>query len=277
MSARGRLAGRVALVTGAARGQGRVHAVRLAEEGADVIATDLRSPEADPEGLAQTAAEVEARGRRVVARAADVRDEEQMRAVVAQAVAELGRLDVVVANAGVATMQPSLDPDGGETWRLALDVNLTGPWNTARAALPHVIEGGRGGSIVVIASTQSYKASPGMAGYAASKAGVLGLVRTLAIEFAEQMIRVNSVHPTTVWSPMLAELAPPGFDERQRRDFFRPVNALPVPWVEAEDVSNAVLFLASDEARYITGAALPVDAGALLVGGRPDLDMLTDA
>lgn len=259
-----RLAGRVALVTGAARGQGQAHAVRLAEEGADIIATDLGEDD-----LRETAERVRALGHKIVTRAADVRDEAQLRAAVAEGYAELGSLDVVVANAGVVSIAPSTDPDAGETWRLALDVNLTGVWHTCRSALPHMIDGGRGGSIVITGSTQAFKSTPRVAAYAASKAGLLGLMRTLAVEFAEHMIRVNSVHPTTVWTPMLAEIAPDGLSEEELRAFYLPVNALPVPWIEAVDVSNAVVFLASDEARYITGAALPVDAGALLVGGRP--------
>jgi SDR family mycofactocin-dependent oxidoreductase len=265
----GRLEGRVALVTGAAGGQGRSHAVRLAEEGAHLVVTDLEGSGADGDGLAGTAAAVEALGRRVVSGAADVRDEAQLRELLATAVGALGRLDIVVANAGVVAIKPSLEEDAEEGWRRALDVNLGGVWHTARAALPHLIAGGRGGSIVITGSTQAFKATPGVAAYAASKTGTIGLMRTLAVEFAEHMIRVNSVHPTTVWTPMLAGLAPAGLDEEELRAFYLPVNALPVPWVEAVDVSNAVVFLASDEARYVTGASLPVDAGALLVGGRP--------
>jgi SDR family mycofactocin-dependent oxidoreductase len=272
----GRLAGRVAFVTGAARGQGRTHAVRLAEEGADVIAADLEPPVAGADGLATTVAEVEARGRRIVAGAADVREEESLRALLDGAVGELGRLDVVIVNAGVAPVSKALEADAAAAWDLAVDVNLTGAWNTCRAALPHLLAGERGGAIVVVGSTQAFKATPGLAAYAASKAGLLGLVRTLAIEHAEARIRVNSIHPSTVWSPMLAELAPPGLDEEQLRDFYRPVNALPVPWIDAADVSNAAIFLASEEARFITGVALPVDAGALLVGGRPDFGMLEE-
>ncbi|WP_283136512.1 mycofactocin-coupled SDR family oxidoreductase [Rhizohabitans arisaemae] len=256
----GRLAGRVALVTGAARGQGKAHAVRLAQEGADIIATDLDVPD--------LSAEVESCGRRLVARAADVREAEGLRAAVADGVAEFGRLDVVVANAGVAQVAPSLSPEAEDVWRLALEVNLTGVWNTCRATLPYLIEGGRGGSMIITGSTQAYKSTPGTAAYSATKTGVLGLMRALAIEYAEHMIRINSVHPTTVWTPMLAELSPDGMSEEELREFYRPVNGLPVPWVEPEDVSAAVAFLASDDARYITGTALPVDAGALLVGGR---------
>ena len=269
MTVRGRFAGRVALVTGAARGQGREHAVRFAREGADLILTDLRAPDEEPDGLAATAALVGQAGRRVAARAADVRDESMLRAAVADGVRELGRLDVAVANAGVLSVAPSLE-ETAEGWQRTLDVNLTGAWNTARAALPYLIEGG-GGSIVVVGSTQAFKVSANLAAYVASKHGVVGLAKALALEFAEHNVRVNSVHPTTVWTPMIADVAPAGMSEAQLRTHYRTANALPVPWIEPVDVSNAILFLASDEARYVTGASLPVDAGALLVSGRPGL------
>jgi NAD(P)-dependent dehydrogenase (short-subunit alcohol dehydrogenase family) len=153
-----------------------------------------------------------------------------------------------------------------EGWQRTLDVNLTGVWNTCRAAIPALRDGG---AIVIVGSTQAFKASAQIPAYVASKHGVVGLAKSLALELAERMIRVNSVHPTTVFSPMIAAVAPPGLSEEELRAHYRPANALPVPWVEPVDVSNAVLFLASEEARYVTGAALPVDAGALLVSGRP--------
>jgi SDR family mycofactocin-dependent oxidoreductase len=262
-----RFAGRVALVTGASRGQGQSHAIRLAQEGADVIVTDLLPDDPVTDGFAETVGHVQELGRRVVARSADVRDEVALRGVVDAGVAELGRLDVVVANAGVVSIAPSLDASP-ESWQLALDVNLTGVWHTCRASLPHLIAGGRGGSIVITGSTQAFKATPRVAAYATSKHGTIGLMKTLAIEFAEHMIRVNSVHPTTVRTPMLAQISPDGLTEEELVEHYRHVNALPVPWVESIDVSNAIAFLASDEARYINGVALPVDAGALLVGGR---------
>lgn len=265
MSGGGRLAGKVAIVTGAARGQGQAHAVRLAEEGADVIVTDLVDDAAA--GLAETVRGVEAHGARAVAVAADVRDEAQLRAAADEGVRQLGRLDVVVANAGVVEIVPTLEASP-DSWQRALDVNLTGAYHTCRAALPHLLAGGRGGSIVITGSTQAFKATPSAAAYVTSKHGTVGLTKALAIEFAGQLIRVNSVHPTTVRSPMLEQLSPDGFTEEQLRERYAHVNALPVPWVEPVDVSNAIVFLASDEARYITGVALPVDAGALLVGGR---------
>jgi SDR family mycofactocin-dependent oxidoreductase len=262
----GRFAGRVVLITGAARGQGQVHAECFAREGADIIATDFLAPKDVEAGFAETLRLVERAGRKLVAMPADVRDADAMLEVTAKGASDLGGLDVVVANAGVATSVSSLDEtDGG--WRRTLDVNLTGVWNTCRAAIPHLLARGRGGSIVITGSTQAFKASPNLAAYSASKHGVIGLMKTLAIEFAEHMIRVNSVHPTTVRTPMMDELMPDGLSPDELVEYLRPVNALPVPWVEPVDVSNAVLFLASDDARYITGASLPVDAGALLVGG----------
>jgi SDR family mycofactocin-dependent oxidoreductase len=262
---RARFAGRVALVTGAARGQGRAHAVRLAQEGADVIVTDLAARD-DADGLAATAAEVERTGRRTYAGAADIRDGDALRAVVDAGVAALGRLDVVVANAGVVDVGPALDVDD-EAWRRTVDVNLTGAWNTCRAALPHLLAAG-GGAIVLTGSTQAVRPTPGVVAYAASKHGVTGLMKALAIELAEQGVRVNAVHPTTVRTPMLDSYSQ-GMSDEQRAAHFTYVNALPVPWVESDDVSNAVLFLASEEARYVTGAELLVDAGAMLKGPRP--------
>ena len=267
----GRLAGRVALVTGAARGQGRAHALRLAHEGADVIAADLEAPDAAGAGplardFAETVEQVRASGRRIVAGAADVRDPAQLRALVDDGVARLGRLDVVVANAGVAASAGVLE-ETEESWERTLAVNLTGVWRTCRAALPHMLAGGRGGAIVAIGSTMAVKAAPRLASYVASKHGLAGLVQALALELAPQRIRVNLVNPTVVDSPMLAELAPAGLDRDALAERHRAVHALPVPWVEPADVSAAVAFLASDEARHVTGAALAVDAGALLVSG----------
>jgi SDR family mycofactocin-dependent oxidoreductase len=267
MTARHRFEGRVALVTGAARGQGRAHAVRFAEEGADVIVVDLPSSDEDQDGLAETVRMVEVLGRRAVAVAADVCDEHRLTELVAQGVRELGRLDVAVANAGVLSVAPSLE-ETAENWHRSLDVNVTGAWHTCRAALPHLLAAGSG-AIVLVGSTESFRASAMLAAYATSKHAVTGLAKSLAAEFANHRIRVNSVHPTTVWTPMFTRLVPPGLSEDELAVRYRPVHALPVPWIEPVDVSNAVLFLASEEARYITGVALPIDAGALLVGGKP--------
>lgn len=258
-----RLAGKVAFITGAARGQGRAHAIRLAEEGADVVATDLVGPDEDS-AFAETVGLVEAAGGRILAQAADVRHLDQLRAAAAAGRDRFGRLDVVVANAGVIRVAPTLELSA-EDWALTLDVNLTGAFHTAQATLPHLIDGGNGGSVVLVSSTLGLGAEANTAAYASSKHGCVGLMRALAIEFAPQMIRVNSVHPTAVDTPMLQGLRPEGMDRDQLAAVCAQKNLLPVPWIEPEDVSNAIVFLASEEGRYLTGVALPVDAGALLV------------
>ena len=271
----GRMQGKVAFVTGAARGQGRSHALRLAEEGADVVAVDVcrqlesvAYPMATPEDLQETVRQVEALDRRVVAREADVRDADALRRVVEEGVAELGGLDVVVANAGIATFAPAAELSA-EAWREMIDVNLTGVWNTCQVAIPHLLARG-GGSIVITSSTAGLKGMANLAHYVSAKHGVVGLMRSLAAELGPQGIRVNTVHPTSVDTPMIHNDATyglfmpdqPGAGRDEAAAAFATLNLMPVPWVEARDISNAVLFLASDEARYITGATLPVDAGA---------------
>jgi SDR family mycofactocin-dependent oxidoreductase len=272
----GRVDGKVAFITGAARNQGRSHALRLAAEGADIIAVDLCEPvksiemypPATEEDLAETVRLVEELDRRVLATKADVRDSGALREAVDAGVAEFGRLDIVCANAGVFEIQPALELTD-DAWREMIDINLTGVWNTCRAALPHLIEGGRGGSIVITSSTAGLKGIPNTVHYTAAKHGVVGIMRTLANEFAQHSIRVNSVHPTGVDTVMIQNEKTWGlFDPdnpHPTRETAEPVfastNALPVPWVEPIDISNAILFLASDEARYITGVTLPVDAG----------------
>ncbi|MGY1609774.1 mycofactocin-coupled SDR family oxidoreductase [Geodermatophilus sp. SYSU D00700] len=271
----GRVEGKVAFVTGAARGQGRSHAIRLAEEGADIIAVDICQqmetvpyPMATPDDLAETVKEVESLDRRIVATQADVRDAEALRAAVDRGVAELGRLDIVCANAGIFSF--TTEELGEQMWREMIDVNLTGVWRTAKVAVPHVIEGGRGGSIIMTSSTAGLQGFPNFAHYVAAKHGVVGLMRTLALELAPHMIRVNSVHPTSVDTAMIHnratyDLFAPDLDDPTREQVaerFRALNALPIEWVDARDISNAVLFLASDEARYVTGVTLPVDAGS---------------
>jgi SDR family mycofactocin-dependent oxidoreductase len=263
----GRVEGKVAFVTGAGRGQGRSHAIRLAEEGADVIAVDVledyatvnygMSSQAD---LDQTVKQVEALDRRIVARKADVRDAAGLKAALEEGIAELGRLDIVVANAGICTVQ-AWDEVTPEVWRDTLDTNLTGVWNSMVVAVPHLIEAG-GGSIVCTSSTAGIKGLPFLAPYVAAKHGVVGIARSLANELAKHRIRVNTVHPTGVDTPMVAGLG--GLEPLLTRDpelgsIF--VNTLPVEIVEARDISNAVLFLASDEARYVTGLEFTVDAG----------------
>jgi (+)-trans-carveol dehydrogenase len=276
----GRVEGKVAFITGAARGQGRSHAVTLAREGADIIAVDITKQIdsvpyaiATPEDLTETVTQVEALGRRIVAAQADVRDYDALKQTLDEGVAELGRLDIVSANAGIfgfGTVQELAE----QTWRDMIDVNLTGEWHAVKAAIPHLRAGGRGGSIILTSSTMGLKAEPNIGHYNSAKHGVVGLMRTLALELAPDMIRVNALAPTTVNTDMIHnsatyELFAPDLPaaERTREALaprFQDLNALPIPWVEPADISNAVLFLASDEARYITGITLPVDAGQLL-------------
>jgi (+)-trans-carveol dehydrogenase len=275
----GRVAGKVAFITGAARGQGRSHAIRLAQEGADIIAVDLCGqigtvpyPMATEADLAETVREVEALDRRIVATRADVRDYGAVKAAVQEGVAQLGRLDIVSANAGIFGFSPLENMDD-TTWQDMIDVNLTGVWHTAKAAIPHLRAAG-GGSIILTSSTAGLKPIPNTGHYNAAKHGVVGLMRTLAYELAADRIRVNSVHPTAVDTDMIQnaatyELFAADLPEAERtREVLAPrfgqLNLLPIPWVEAVDISNAVLFLASDEARYVTGVTLPVDAGLLI-------------
>ncbi|HEY9313425.1 mycofactocin-coupled SDR family oxidoreductase [Williamsia sp.] len=276
----GRLEGKVAFITGAARGQGRAHAVRLAEEGADIIAVDICKPidvvpyeMATAEDLEETQRAVEALDRRIVIGHADVRDSQLLRATLDGAVAELGRLDIVSANAGVCGPFAVGEELKDDEWNTTVDINLTGVFNTVRAAIPHIKAGGRGGSIVLTSSTAGLKAYLNASNYVAAKHGVTGMTKALALELAPHFIRVNSLHPTQVDTKMiqneaLYKLFCPDIENPTRADFEAVslgMNAMPVPWVDAADVSNALLFLASDEARYITGAAIPVDAGCNLI------------
>ena len=273
-----RLTGKVAFITGAARGQGRSHALRLASEGADIIAVDFCGPIPSVDyplstasDLARTAELVEALDRRIVAVQADVRDLASLERAVAAGVAELGSLDIVCANAGILS-SGSLDELSEAAWRQMIDINLSGVWRTCKAAMPYIIAGGRGGSIILTSSVAGLKSYPNIAHYVAAKHGVTGLMRTLAVELASYRIRVNSVHPTQVDTDMIQNdvmyrLFCPDSDNPTREEFAaasRATGLLPVDWVEAIDVSNAVLFLASDDARYITGTALAIDAGALI-------------
>ncbi|MEE2060109.1 mycofactocin-coupled SDR family oxidoreductase [Rhodococcus artemisiae] len=265
----GRVTGKVVLVTGAARGMGRSHAVRLAEEGADLILVDIcgpvdgvEYPMGSADDLSETVDSVKALGRRVVSAAVDVRDAERLRDFVNDGVATLGHLDAAVANAGVLTagMWNTVTEND---WRVVLDINLIGTWNTCAAAIPHLIEQG-GGSLVNISSAAGIKGSPLTTPYTASKHGVVGLSQALANELAEHSIRVNTVHPTGVptgiQAPRLHELL--STTHQQLGAIYQ--NALPVDMVAPADVSNAVLFLVSDEARYITGTQLKVDAGVTI-------------
>ena len=272
----GRMAGKVAFITGAARGQGRSHAVRLAREGADIIAVDLcgpvasvhKYPPATRADLDETVAAVERLDRRIVARVADVRDAEGLRGALDDGVRELGGLDTVVANAGIASYGLSVDLTE-QMWQDMLDVNLTGVWHTAKAAVPHLRARG-GGSMVFTSSIGGLKGIMQVAHYVSAKHGLVGLMRTMANELAADRIRVNTVHPTNVDTHMIQNpgtygmFAPDDPEPTQDKAMagFMSLNALPVPWVDPVDIANAVLFLVSDEARYITGVALPVDAGA---------------
>ena len=275
----GRMDGKVAFVTGAARGQGRSHAVRLAQEGADIIAADIcRGFDASPAGgattedLDVTAGMVKDAGGRVMTAEVDVRDFDTLRAAVDNGVEQLGRLDVIVANAGIGTTAGKLHKADGALWQEMIDVNLSGIWKSVKAGVPHLLKGGRGGSIVLTSSVAGAKAYPHVGHYVAAKHGVIGLMRSFAVELGQHMIRVNAVLPTHVNSPLLMnektyrafrpELENPGPDDLA--PVCQSFHVLPIPWVTAEDISNAVLFLVSDEARYITGVALPVDAGSCL-------------
>jgi SDR family mycofactocin-dependent oxidoreductase len=258
------LLGKVVVITGAARGTGRAHCGRFADEGADVIALDVP---AAADQLRDTAREVENRGRRAVTGLADVSDLETLTAAIDTGVAELRRLDVVVANAGIHIPGgPSWELDPRD-WHRTLDINLTGVWHTVKAAVPHI--GDQGGSVVIISSTNGIRGTVNSAHYTASKHAVVGLARTLANELGPRGIRVNTVHPGPVATPMVLNEE---MFRRLRPDLGSPTaadaaevlqarNLLPVPWVEPVDVANAVVFLASDQARYITGTQLVVDAG----------------
>jgi (+)-trans-carveol dehydrogenase len=275
----GRVEGKVAFITGAARGQGRSHAVRLAQEGADIIAIDVckpiegvQVPPATPEDLAQTADLVKGHNRRIVTAEVDVRDYDAMRAAVDSGVEHLGRLDIIVANAGIGNGGATLDKTSEHDWTDMIDINLGGVWKTVKAGVPHLLAGGRGGSIILTSSVGGLKAYPHTGHYVAAKHGVVGLMRTFAVELGQHMIRVNSVHPTNVNTPLFMnegtmrlfrpDLENPGPDDLA--PIAQMMHVLPIGWVEPEDISNAVLFLASDESRYITGVTLPIDAGSCL-------------
>jgi (+)-trans-carveol dehydrogenase len=274
----GKLEGKVAFITGAARGQGRSHAVRLAQEGADIIAVDLCAqvasvpyPMATPQDLDQTVKEVEALDRRIVATQVDVRDYDALKQALDDGVAQLGRLDVVSANAGIVSYGRA-EELAEQTWQDVIDTDLTGEWHAAEAAIPHLRAGGRGGSIILTSSDAGLKASQNLAHYVAAKHGVIGLMRTLALELAPDFIRVNALAPTTVDTPMVMNEATyrlfrPDLENPTADDMAGPataLNVLPIPWVEPVDISNALVFLASDQARYVTGVVLPVDAGAAI-------------
>jgi (+)-trans-carveol dehydrogenase len=273
-----RLVGKVAFVTGIARGQGRSHAVRLAEDGADIIGLDIAAPVASmgyatgtPAELAETIALVEQTGRRIVARAVDVRDRIGVEALLDDGVKELGGLDIVVANAGVSPPALPMWKISGAQWDDVIGINLTGVFNTLAASVPHLLAGRRGGSVIVISSSAGLKGIPHLSDYVATKAGVIGLARSLANEVAHRQIRVNVICPGTVDTPMVTanvqqfELFRPDLTNPTLEDCteaFRTMMPMGKPWLDPDQISDAVVFLASDEARFITGVVLPVDQGS---------------
>jgi (+)-trans-carveol dehydrogenase len=272
----GRVAGKVAFITGAARGQGRSHALRLASEGADIIAVDACAPISTVdyplstlEDLDETRRLVEKTDRRIFTAQCDVRDYDGLAAALQAGVDELGRLDIVLANAGILS-QGLAHEQSEQQFRDIIDVNLIGVWKTVRAAIPYFIDQGHGGSIVLTSSVMGLRSSPGVISYTAAKYGVVGMMKNLAHELAPYHVRVNAVHPTNVHTPMIFN---DSVSRQMRPDLENPTmddaastlasfNLWDVPWVEPEDVSNAVLWLASDESRFVTGVSLPVDLGA---------------
>jgi SDR family mycofactocin-dependent oxidoreductase len=254
--------------------------VRLAEEGADIIAVDVCKrissqtdiPAATPDDLAETADLVKNLNRRIVTAEVDVRDYDALKAVVDSGVEQLGRLDIIVANAGIGNGGATLDKTNEDDWRDMIDVNLSGVWKTVKAGVPHLLSGGHGGSIILTSSVGGLKPYPHTGHYIAAKHGVIGLMRTFAVELGQHSIRVNAVCPTNVNTPLFMnegtmklfrpDLENPGPDDLAVAAQF--MHVLPVGWVESIDVSNAVLFLASDESRYITGLPVTVDAGSML-------------
>jgi SDR family mycofactocin-dependent oxidoreductase len=272
-----RLQDKVAFVTGAARGQGRSHCVRMAQEGADIIAVDICEaledvpyPAATMADLEETVRQVEALDRRIIRAQADVRDDAALKEVVDDAVAELGRLDIVAAQAGLSNRPMPVHEVPNSLWQQMLDVTLTGSWNAAKVAAPHMIAGGRGGAIIITSSAASLKGNPNIGHYVAAKHGILGLVRSMAADLGPHGIRVVNVTPSCCATDMLLnqecyDLFRPDKAPNTTREEFeeaaRQMHMLPTPYVEPIDISNAVLFLASDEARYITATTLAVDAG----------------
>jgi SDR family mycofactocin-dependent oxidoreductase len=266
----GNLDGRVALITGAARGQGRAHAVRLATEGADIIAVDICRdidtmdyPNATADDLEETVKLVENEGRRIIAHQADVRDADALDQIVGDGVKDLGRLDIVIANAGIIRLGGG--GDRRQIFRDIVDVNLFGVWNTVEAAIPKLIEGGRGGSIVLTSSSAGLKGPntdrAGAQAYTASKRGLVGLMQVWANHLAQHSIRVNTIHPTGVATGMVMNETMAALVAAEDVAITAMQNALPIPVLMPEDIAGAVAFLVSDEAKFITGTAWPLDAG----------------
>jgi (+)-trans-carveol dehydrogenase len=269
---------KVVFISGVARGQGREHAVRFASEGARIIGVDICRdlpntpyPLASEEDLAETVRLVESAGGAMHADVADVRDLAALRGALRAGMDKFGRLDVICANAGTYSPGP-VQWLTSEAWDETIGINLTGVFNTVRAGLKRMIEQDSGGAIVITSSTAGLRGFYGSPAYNAAKHGLVGFMRSLALEVAPNNIRVNTVHPTSVATPMIIndvfprlvrmDLEDPSTDDAA--DFLRPQQAIEVPWVAPGDISDAVLWLCSDEARFITGVTLPVDAGALL-------------
>jgi SDR family mycofactocin-dependent oxidoreductase len=272
-----RFEGKVALITGVARGQGRSHALRLAEEGAQIIGVDICAPidtvayaMATPDDLAETVKAVEERDARIVARQADVRDREALRAVVEEGIAELGHVDFVLANAGILPIFGDVSASPG-AFDEVVAVNLTGVYNTIEAVLPAMLERGVGGSIVLTSSVAglhgriNFPDNAGLLGYTAAKHALVGLVRAYAGLLGEHHIRVNSVHPTGANTPMIINPQFEALLAERPEAMAKLTNPMGVELIEASDITSAVVWLCSDEARYITGVNLPVDAGFLVV------------
>jgi SDR family mycofactocin-dependent oxidoreductase len=272
---RGRVEGKVAFVTGAARGMGRAHAKRLAEEGADLLLCDVGRQLstvpyalAGPDDLTETARIVTSTGRRAVTGIADVRRESDLATVVRAGMDAFGRIDILVANAGI-TGYARAETMSENEWDEMIDVNLKGAWLSAKSVIPQMMERGEGGSLIFISSGLGLKGHPFATHYAAAKHGVVGLMRSLALELAPKMIRANSIHPGGTRTPMAHnpwqyELKAGGRKDATLEEVlpaYEALPALPIPWLEPEDIANAVLWLASDEARYVTGVTLAVDAG----------------
>ncbi|MEE6164921.1 MULTISPECIES: mycofactocin-coupled SDR family oxidoreductase [Mycobacteriaceae] len=280
MADSGTLEGRVAFVTGAARGQGRAHAVRLANEGADIIAIDvcravddtITYAPATPEDLAETVRAVEAAGRKVLAREVDIRDLAAQQQIVADGVEQFGRLDIVVANAGVLSWGRLFEMSP-EQWDTVVDVNLNGTWRTIRAAVPAMIEAGNGGSIVIVSSSAGLKATPGNGHYSASKHGLVALTNALALEVGEYGIRVNSIHPYSIDTPMIEPEAMAAVFSKYPNYLhsFAPMPLQPVgqdgkglsTFMTPEEVSDVVAWLAGDGSATLSGSQIAVDRGVL--------------
>jgi SDR family mycofactocin-dependent oxidoreductase len=269
-----RLIGKVAFVTGAARGQGRAHAVRLAAEGADIIAIDVAGalppavpyPPATPEDLKETARLVEATGRQVLTTAVDTRDHEGLKGAVDDGVGILGRLDIIVANAGI-TSPRAWNAITSEEFRDVMDVNVTGTWNSVMAGAQHIIDGGRGGSIILISSAAGVKLQPFMIHYTASKHAVTGMARAFAAELGKHSIRVNSVHPGPVVTPMgsaeMVEAMAKAADADGNQALLNVLTPFLPTWVaQPEDIADAVCWLASDESKLVTAQASSIDQGS---------------